>query len=151
MKKRRDVHGRTLMHDSDAHSLAIAGEHIALAPDLASLLNPEVDLKVKHGVIALLKHLAQAPGNRVVLGKANIIQRLSTSAVFGEKADIVDVVQLSAIGVAKHLCNGNCKSVQNRETNPRADATLQWRIHCHSWSPIPRHLCSPQHCLKSSR
>ena len=145
------MHRQTLIHDSDAHSLAIAGEHIALAPDLASLLNPEVDLKVKHGVIALLKHLAQAPGNRVVLGKANIIQRLSTSAVFGEKADIVDVVQLSAIGVAKHLCNGNCKSPPHAGVrNSPVDATLQWRIPCHSWSPIPKHLYSQQHCLKLS-
>ena len=94
---------------SDAHSVAICSPPIALAPDLATLLEPETDLKVKHGVIALLKHLAQAQGNRAVLGKAGIIQRLAICNVFSEKADVLDIVQISAIGVAKHMCNGNGK------------------------------------------
>ena len=80
---------------------------IALAPDLATLLAPETDIKVKHGVIGLLKHLAQAQSNRPILGHAGIIQRLAGCGVFGEKADVVEIVQISAIGVAKHMCNSN--------------------------------------------
>ena len=108
MEAHTPISRRVLTSAVDAHSLAITGEPIALSPELATLLSPEIDMKVKHGVIALLKHLAQAGGNRTVLGRAHIIQRLSTSGVFGEKADVIDIVQLSAIGVVKHMCNGNC-------------------------------------------
>ncbi|KAF7793031.1 hypothetical protein EIP86_004136 [Pleurotus ostreatoroseus] len=97
--------GNLVRHES--HSTAIINPPIALAPELATLLEPEADLKVKHGVISLLKHLAQAQNNRSILGKAGIVQKLAACNVFGEKADVVDIVQISAIGVAKHLCNTN--------------------------------------------
>ncbi|RPD66031.1 hypothetical protein L226DRAFT_530170 [Lentinus tigrinus ALCF2SS1-7] len=91
----------------DAHSTAIVKPPISLAPDLAALLEPDADIKVKHGVIGLLKHLAQTQGCRAALGEACIIQRLGTSQIWGEKADMVEIVQVAAIGVAKHMCNGN--------------------------------------------
>lgn len=71
------------------------------------LLEPDTDLKVKHGVISLLKHLAQAQSNRPILGRARILQKLAACGIFGEKADAVDSVQISAIGVAKHMSNAN--------------------------------------------
>ena len=82
---------------------------VSLAPDLAQLLEPETDIKVKHGVIGLLKHLAQSQGCRAALGEAGIIQRLGTSQIWGEKADMVEIIQVGAIGVAKHMCNGDSK------------------------------------------
>ena len=80
---------------------------ILLGPDLAALLEPETDIKVKHGVIGLLKHLAQSQGNRAALGQAAVIQRLATSQIWSERADMVEIIQVSAIGVAKHMCNGD--------------------------------------------
>lgn len=80
---------------------------ISLAPDLAALLEPEIDVKVKHGVIGLLKHLAQSQGNRAALGQAAIIERLATSQIWSERADMVEIIQVAAIGVAKHMCNGD--------------------------------------------
>jgi hypothetical protein len=90
---------------------------ISLATDLADLLQPDADLKVKHGVIGLLKHLAQATTNRPSLGKAGILRRLATSGIWGEKADMAEIIQVSAIGVAKHLCNGNGVWGQNITEN----------------------------------
>ena len=78
---------------------------ISLAPDLAALLQPDTDIKVKHGVIGLLKHLAQSQGCRAALGEAGIIQRLGTSQIWGDKGDMFEIVQVAAIGVAKHMCS----------------------------------------------
>ena len=91
---------------ADAHSTAIVKSPISLAPDLAALLQPDTDIKVKHGVIGLLKHLAQSQGCRATLGEAGIIQRLGTSQIWGDKGDIAEIVQVAAIGVAKHMCSG---------------------------------------------
>ncbi|TFK80925.1 hypothetical protein K466DRAFT_591571 [Polyporus arcularius HHB13444] len=91
----------------DAHSTAIVKPPISLASDLAALLEPDADIKVKHGVIGLLKHLAQSQGCRAALGEADIIKRLATSQIWSEKADMVEIVQVAAIGVAKHMCNGD--------------------------------------------
>ena len=79
---------------------------IALAPDLASLLVPEADVQVKHGVVGLLKNLSQVKENRAILGQAGIIQKLASCGLFSDKADMLEMVQVYAIGIAKHLCNG---------------------------------------------
>ncbi|KAH9951320.1 hypothetical protein B0H21DRAFT_718473 [Amylocystis lapponica] len=94
----------------DAHSSAIVRPPIVLAPDLAALLEPDADIKVKHGVLGLLKHLAQSQNNRVALGDAGIIQRLASSQVWAEKTDMIEIIQVSAIGVAKHMCNSNVEN-----------------------------------------
>ncbi|CAL1704860.1 unnamed protein product [Somion occarium] len=94
----------------ETHAAAIVNPPISLGPDLASLLAPKIDIKVKHGVLGLLKHLAQSPANRPILGKAGIIQRLASSGVWSDKADMVEIVQVSAIGVAKHLCSNNVEN-----------------------------------------
>jgi len=70
-------------------------------------LRPETDIKVKHGVIGLLKHLAYAAPARSALGEAGIINRLVNSNVFQPTADMAEMVQVNAIGVIKHLCSGN--------------------------------------------
>ncbi|KAG5646638.1 hypothetical protein DXG03_002628 [Asterophora parasitica] len=82
----------------------------SLAPDLTSthLLSPNTDIKVKHGVLGLLKHLAQASASSLVihsaLGRAGVIRRIAASGVWDEKTDaMAGFVQLSAIGVVKHI------------------------------------------------
>lgn len=80
---------------------------ISLAPDLAKILEGNPDFKVKHGVIGLLKNLAQSTSNRAPLGEAGVIARLADCGIFGGKSDLMEIIQVSAIGVAKHLCNGN--------------------------------------------
>jgi hypothetical protein len=69
-------------------------------------------LKVKHGVIGLLKHLAYAKPARSYLSEADIIKRLVTSNIFQPTADVVEMVQVNAIGVIKHLCGGNGESAR---------------------------------------
>lgn len=91
----------------DAHSAAVVNPPIALAPDLAALLTPTADVQVKHGVVGLLKNLAQVKENRAILGKAGIIQKLASSGLFSDKADMLEMVQVYAIGIAKHMCNGD--------------------------------------------
>jgi hypothetical protein len=89
------------------HSQTIVKPPILLIPDLAALLDKDLDMKVKHGVIGLLKNLSQSPGNRSILGKAGVITKLVESQIWEEKSDIAEIVQVSAIGTAKHICNGN--------------------------------------------
>ena len=103
----REIHLTLTPLPTDAHSTAIVKPPISLAPDLAALLEPDTDIKVKQGVIGLLKHLAQTQGCRAALGEAGILQRLATSQIWGEQADVVEIVQVAAIGVAKHMCNGD--------------------------------------------
>lgn len=108
-------------------------------------------MKVKHGVMSLLKHLAQSSSHsseiHVTLSKAEVIQRVSESGIWDEKADaMAEVVQVSAIGVVKHMCNANgespifCRHVQELKL-------LQWRIRLLSYF---RQLALPlQHQLDS--
>ncbi|KAG9318442.1 hypothetical protein JVU11DRAFT_533 [Chiua virens] len=77
-----------------------------------TLLSPETDLKLKHGVIGLLKHLSQTSvqsvHNRNALSNAGIIERIVASGVWDDRGDVMaDIVQVNAIGVVKHLCNNN--------------------------------------------
>ena len=74
-----------------------------------SLASKERDLKVKHGIFALLRHLAQAVPNRTILGEAGALGALAASEIFDRKSDIAEIVQMSAIGCSKHLCNNNSK------------------------------------------
>lgn len=89
--------------------MAITRPPICLAPDLAALLAPNLDIKVKHGIIGLLKHLSQSQGCRAALGEAGILERLATAQIWGEKTDMIEIIQISGIGVTKHMCNGNGK------------------------------------------
>ncbi|KAI0306358.1 hypothetical protein B0F90DRAFT_1808081 [Multifurca ochricompacta] len=100
--------GNLLRHG--AHSVTLTSPPISIAPDLAALLRPETDIKVKHGVIGLLKHLAYAAPTRAPLGEASIIKRLVGCNIFQPSSDIAEMVQVNAIGVAKHLCSGNAKN-----------------------------------------
>jgi len=95
-------------------SIALLSPPHNLAPVLTSnhLLSPSTDLKVKHGVLGLLKHIAQAPARAHIvhnaLGQASVIQRIAASGIWDDKVDaMADIVQLSAIGVVKHLCSAN--------------------------------------------
>lgn len=96
--------------------MALLSPPHSLAPVLASkhLLSQSVDIKTKHGVIGLLKHLAQSSALSDVvhtaLGNAGIVQSISESGVWDEKTDaMAEIVQVSAIGVVKHMCNASGK------------------------------------------
>ncbi|EIW85225.1 hypothetical protein CONPUDRAFT_48689 [Coniophora puteana RWD-64-598 SS2] len=98
----------------ESHSKILLSEPYNLASLLASdtFLSTRTDIKVKHGVVGLLKHLsqtsAQSPANRAVLSRAGVIQKLVASGIWDERSDVMaDIVQVNAIGAVKHLCNGN--------------------------------------------
>jgi hypothetical protein len=95
----------------EAHSVAIVNPPIALTADLVKLLAPTTDIKLKHGVIGLLKHLAQSTINRSILGESGVVTALAKSGIWAENADMAELVQVSAIGVVKHLCNNNGRSL----------------------------------------
>ena len=101
------VLGNLVRHE--AHSLAIVSAPIGIGPALSAILAPEADMKVKHGAIGLLRHLAYTPGTRAPLAGARIIPRLLESGIFAEPADIAETVQVNAIGVVKNLVSGNGK------------------------------------------
>lgn len=82
---------------------------ISILPDLSAYLAPEVDVKVKNGVIGLLKNLSVAPLNRALIGQAGILHLLASSEIWSDKFDMVELVQVAAIGIAKHICNANRK------------------------------------------
>ncbi|KAL5533312.1 hypothetical protein ACEPAF_5088 [Sanghuangporus sanghuang] len=88
-------------------SIVLVKEPISITPHLVKRLMPHTDIKVKHGVIGLLKHLAQSPSIRGILGDAQVLRALRTCEVFSDKADVAEPVQMSAINLAKYLCTNN--------------------------------------------
>ncbi|KIK59870.1 hypothetical protein GYMLUDRAFT_44346 [Collybiopsis luxurians FD-317 M1] len=103
---RREKNATILL--SPPHSLAsiLSSRH---------LLSPLTDIQVKHGVLGLLKHIAQAlpPGSEFhdTMGQARLINRICDSGVWDERTDgMAEVLQVSAIGVVKHMCNANVEN-----------------------------------------
>ncbi|KAH7916041.1 hypothetical protein BJ138DRAFT_1229379, partial [Hygrophoropsis aurantiaca] len=100
---RREFHSTILL--SSPHNIAqLLSTHV--------LLSPSTDIKLKHGVVGLLKHLAQSssqsPANRAALSNSSIIERITTSGIWDDRSDVMaDIVQVNAIGVVKHLCSGS--------------------------------------------
>ncbi|KAL4074475.1 hypothetical protein V8B97DRAFT_1697314 [Scleroderma yunnanense] len=99
---RRELHSTILL--SQPHNIAQLLSEVLLAPS--------TDIKLKHGVIGLLKHLSQSScysaSNRAILGNSGVMERVLASGIWDERSDVMaDIVQLNAIGVMKHLCNGN--------------------------------------------
>lgn len=95
----------------EKNSTALLSPPHSLGPVLTSacLLSAAADIKVKHGVIGLLKHLAQASTQSTAinnaLGNAGVVARVSESGIWDEKTDaMTEIVQLGAIGVVKHMC-----------------------------------------------
>lgn len=109
----------------DAHAKALVNSPVSLIPDLATLLAPEIDIKVKHGVVGLLKHIAVPKDNRVVLGQEGILPKLAASEIWTDKHDSVEIVQLATIGVAKHMCNGSGKLILDCLADAQTEAYPQ--------------------------
>ncbi|KIY69965.1 hypothetical protein CYLTODRAFT_392703 [Cylindrobasidium torrendii FP15055 ss-10] len=103
---RREKHAVILL--SSPHNMAT----VLVSPQL---LGPSVDIKLKHGVLGLLKHMAQSSPLAAVhdhLLQANAVRHISMSGIWDEKADnMAEIVQLSAIGVVKHMCGANVENV----------------------------------------
>lgn len=91
----------------DTHCLALVRPPLSIVPDLIPLLHPSMDIKLKHGVVGLLKNLSQAPASKALLGEALTVEALTNSKIWDKSADMADVVQLSAIGIVKHLSSGH--------------------------------------------
>ena len=92
----------------EAYCVALVQPPFSLVTELASLLDARVDIKLKHGTLGLLKHLSQSPTNRATLGEIGILNKLAKSEIWFERYDMAELVQLSAIGTAKHLCTASC-------------------------------------------
>jgi hypothetical protein len=85
-----------------------------IAPVILSprCLSISTDTKLKHGVLGLLRHLAQStPHNGLVheaLTKECVVHKIAESGIWDEKVDaMAEVVQVSAIGVMKAVCNAS--------------------------------------------
>ncbi|KAF8201422.1 hypothetical protein BJ912DRAFT_1019387 [Pholiota molesta] len=93
---------------------ALLSSPYSLAPILASpqFISPSTDIKLKHGILGLLKHLSQfsklSPIIPASLADVGIIERIARSGIWDEKSDaMADVIQLNAISVAKHMCHAS--------------------------------------------
>ncbi|KAG8685686.1 hypothetical protein FRC08_012969 [Ceratobasidium sp. 394] len=91
----------------DDYCIALVAPPSSVVPDLVPFITPATDMKVKHGVLGLLKHLAQPTPNKIVLGDAGVLEALATSNVWDSESDRAEAVQASGIGIAKHLCLNN--------------------------------------------
>lgn len=96
-----------ILPSEEQHAIDLMKPPVSITNLLAVYLQDGIDMKVKHGVIGLLKHISQTPANRPVLGHGRILEALRTSQVFSEKSDIAEVVQMSAINLTKHMCTNN--------------------------------------------
>ncbi|CAE7083088.1 unnamed protein product [Rhizoctonia solani] len=90
----------------DDYCIALVAPPSSVVPDLVPFITPSADMKVKHGVLGLLKHLAQPVPNKMVLGDAGVLEALSASGIWDSESDRAEAVQASAVGIAKHLCMG---------------------------------------------
>ncbi|KAH7096110.1 hypothetical protein BKA62DRAFT_720713 [Auriculariales sp. MPI-PUGE-AT-0066] len=86
---------------------SIAQPPLSITQALLPFLSPSTDLKIKHGVLGLLKNVAHAQRTRATLGDAGLIEAIAASRVWTREADFAEIVQLNAIGIVKHLCTGN--------------------------------------------
>ncbi|KAF9005608.1 hypothetical protein BDQ17DRAFT_1240132 [Cyathus striatus] len=113
----------------EKHSTALLKPPHSLSPVLASVhfFSPSVDVKMKHAILGLLKHLAQSASLsqtiRTSLAEVKIVERISSSGIWDEKSDaMADIVQLNAIGVVKHLCSSSIEHtlvlVLSKDENP---------------------------------
>lgn len=112
----------------ESHSSALLAPPYSLTPLLLPLLERKVNLRVKHGCTGLLKHLAQAPQNKGLLGAAGTIEALAASGIWRRESDIAEIIQINAIGVAKHLSYLNATNALRLTTpipnDPEDDSPL---------------------------
>jgi len=108
-----------LILNLEKNSIALLSPPHSLGPVLTSvyLSPPAADIKVSHGVIGLLKHLAQASTQstaiNIALRSAGVVRRISESGIWDERTDaMAEIVQLGAIGVVKHMCSADGNSLQ---------------------------------------
>ena len=87
--------------------MAVVNSPFDIVSMLVPLLEPSADIKLKHGVLGLFKNLVQVPPAREPLGRSGLIEAICRSKVWEREADMADIVQLSAIGITKHLVTSN--------------------------------------------
>lgn len=84
----------------------------AIASLLSPMIAPTYDLRVRHGVLGLLKHLTQSSNqsleNRKLIEDQGVIAAIVKSGIWDDTKDaLAEVVQMNAFGIVKHLCNGS--------------------------------------------
>lgn len=91
-------------------------------------LSSGTDINLKHGILGLLKHLSQfskvspvIPESLYTLGgngdEGGVLERIARSGIWDGRSDaMAEVIQLNAIGVAKHMCHASCKSYESTGT-----------------------------------
>ncbi|PVG02274.1 hypothetical protein CPB86DRAFT_780693 [Serendipita vermifera] len=109
----------------DQYSEALLQPPYSLGKSVVPMLTPEADIKVKHAITGLLKNLCQAIPNRRVLGQEGLLEKLSESTIWREQCDMAETVQVSAIGIAKHLCNGDAENTLRLTSGPRPNGAEQ--------------------------
>ncbi|GAA5933038.1 hypothetical protein JCM1841_003223 [Sporobolomyces salmonicolor] len=120
---RRDEHTEALVHD------------YGLAAPLASIVQERVDqqlapkeggsrpgetTQILYGVVSLLRHLAIPVKNRQVVGETGVIPSLAQ--LLRRELDIVQPLQMSVIGLLKHLTASNVSNSLNVLGIPRPAA-----------------------------
>ncbi|KAG8812174.1 hypothetical protein FRC18_003052 [Serendipita sp. 400] len=109
----------------DAYSEALLREPFNLAPQLIKFLQKDEDIKVKHSVTGLLKNLAQASSNRKILGESGVLEQLTRSGIWEKECDMAETVQVSAIGITKHLCNSDANNTLRLMSGPSPNGVDQ--------------------------
>ncbi|GJJ12165.1 hypothetical protein Clacol_006406 [Clathrus columnatus] len=94
----------------ESHCTTLVQAPISIVSDIIPLLDGQTDIKVRHGALGLLKHLAQTTATQAALSEAMIIEKLLEMEIWSEKLDMAEPVQLLAIGTVKHLCTNNVEN-----------------------------------------
>ena len=107
---------------TDSHCLALVNEH-QLAPLLASLLSPQNDIKVSHGLVSLLKNLSIPVPNKTVIGSLHVIPKVTP--LLAKDKDMVQPLQFATVGLLKHLCAGVPSNAAQLVAGGTLDALLE--------------------------
>ena len=129
--------------DQTASALVKAPHQVV--PPLISLITLETDIKLKHAATGLLKNLSLAQANLLVIREAGTITKLSRSGLWEQEADMAEVVQVSAIGIAKLLCNGYCMCII-RSCHRSSDRSHRQKCFG-TCSPSPAVWTRPNYCF----
>jgi hypothetical protein len=89
----------------DSHCVSMIEQHKLgdlLAPVLA---DPNVDVKVAHGMVGLLKNLAIPRQNKDPIGALGVIE--ASGRFLDKSKDMVQPLQFGTVGLLKHLCSGS--------------------------------------------
>ncbi|KDN47568.1 hypothetical protein K437DRAFT_94222 [Tilletiaria anomala UBC 951] len=106
----------------DSHCVAMIEQHdvgTLLAPVLA---DEQVDVKVAHGLVGLLKNLAIPAQNKERIGSLGVIE--AVGRFLEPSKDMVQPLQFGTVGLLKHLCTGSIANAVRLANGPVLHALL---------------------------